>query len=421
MALTKVILSGAVNTIKEAWTKFNALIDDLASVVNGLGASTIGVQDAAGNLSATNVETAIAEIYTDHASTRTLAEIFDENPATTAGLTWGFKAGAIRVDNVVTDVSAGTLSLTDDDVNYVEIDQTGAASRNTTSFTSGSIPIRQITTASGVQTVSTDKRAWFVQIGSATETSEGSVELATDTETQTGTATDKVITPANLTARTATTARTGIVEIATDGEAVTGTSDAVVMTPGTSTAQLAEPPAIGGTTAAAGDFTTLSASELITATGGQIAFPASQNASADANTLDDYEEGYHTPVTVVCSTSGSYVVDSSFDNIAYTKVGREVHYQGFVQINSESSPNGTIRVSLPFAAASLNESTGISIGSATIESHGGAHESISFRPIAGASYGRITNVTDAGVQSDLDHNDVDTAWQIRFSGSYITT
>ncbi len=47
----------------------------------------------------------------------------------------------------------------------------------------------------------------------------------------------------------------------------------------------------GGASAAAGTFTTLGATGLITATGGQIAFPAAQAASADANTLDDYEEG----------------------------------------------------------------------------------------------------------------------------------
>lgn len=52
---------------------------------------------------------------------------------------------------------------------------------------------------------------------------------------------------------------------------------------------------IGGTTAAAGAFTTLSASGLISANGGQIKFPATQSASADANTLDDYEEASWTP------------------------------------------------------------------------------------------------------------------------------
>ena len=61
----------------------------------------------------------------------------------------------------------------------------------------------------------------------------------------------------SIQARAGSTTATGVVEIATDAEAVTGTSDSVVMTPGTTTARLAEPPAIGGTTPAAGTFTQL--------------------------------------------------------------------------------------------------------------------------------------------------------------------
>lgn len=48
-------------------------------------------------------------------------------------------------------------------------------------------------------------------------------DLATDSETQTGTATDKAVTPASLSSRTATTTRTGLVEKATTTEAVSGT------------------------------------------------------------------------------------------------------------------------------------------------------------------------------------------------------
>ena len=164
-------MTGSTDTIKEGFTKVNDIIDDLAAVTTGLGASCIGVFDTAGNMAATDVEAALAEVYTDHASTRTLAEIFDEDTSTTTGLTWGWKAGKIRVDNTITSVAADTISVTDDSVNYIEISQAGIVSRNGTGFTAGYIPIRQITAASGVQTVSTDKRAWFVQIaGEAKET-----------------------------------------------------------------------------------------------------------------------------------------------------------------------------------------------------------------------------------------------------------
>lgn len=54
---------------------------------------------------------------------------------------------------------------------------------------------------------------------------------ASDAETQTGTATNKFITPANLSARTATEGRTGIAEIATQTEVNAGTDDARIVTP----------------------------------------------------------------------------------------------------------------------------------------------------------------------------------------------
>ena len=163
MSFTKVT-SKATTTISAAWDLFNGLITDLLATTSGKGASQIGIYDAASNMAAANVEDALAEIYTDHASTKTLAEALDKNTATTTGLTFGWKAGTIRVDNTVTTVAASTIALTDDATNYVEVNSSGTVSRNTTGFTSTRMPIRQITAASGVQTVSTDKRTFWTLI-----------------------------------------------------------------------------------------------------------------------------------------------------------------------------------------------------------------------------------------------------------------
>ena len=161
MAFTKVILTGTKDKIKAAFQRFNTLIDDLLATTSGKGASQIGIQDTALNMDALNVEDALAEIYTDTASVRTLGETFAVDSATTTGLTWGYTAGTVRFDNTITTVAAGTVSLTDNATNYVEVASDGTVSRNTTGFTSGRIPIRQIITASGAQTTSTDKRSWF--------------------------------------------------------------------------------------------------------------------------------------------------------------------------------------------------------------------------------------------------------------------
>jgi hypothetical protein len=62
---------------------------------------------------------------------------------------------------------------------------------------------------------------------------------------------------------------------------------------------------------------------LVTLSAGQIKFPATQNASADANTLDDYEEGTWTPV-LTAATPGDLSVSYTTQSGTYTKIGRAV-------------------------------------------------------------------------------------------------
>mgnify|MGYP001244486061 FL=1 len=162
MALTPVTMTGASKyNLKAAWTAFNQLITDLASTATGKGASCIGVYDSAGNFTATNVETALAEVYTDHAPALAMSIIFAEKSATTTGLTWGYEGGTLRNDNVITTVAAGTVSLTDDTTNYVEVTAAGVVYVVSSAFTEGRIPIRTVVTSGGVQTASTDKRGWL--------------------------------------------------------------------------------------------------------------------------------------------------------------------------------------------------------------------------------------------------------------------
>ena len=75
---------------------------------------------------------------------------------------------------------------------------------------------------------------------------------------------------------------------------------------------------------------------------GQIVFPASQNASSDANTLDDYEEGTFNPA----DNSGAGLSLTSSGR--YTKVGRLVTLT--FSITYPSTANGsTTQITLPFA------------------------------------------------------------------------
>ncbi len=80
-----------------------------------------------------------------------------------------------------------------------------------------------------------------------------------------------------------------------------------------------------------------------------ITFPATQSASSDANTLDDYEEGTWTPTIVGSSTEGTANYPTRLGK--YTKIGNVVTYQCLVEWNSGTGA-GALRVSgLPFADA----------------------------------------------------------------------
>lgn len=91
-------------------------------------------------------------------------------------------------------------------------------------------------------------------------------------------------------------------------------------------------------------------------TNGQIKFPASQNASADANTLDDYEEGSWTPAWT--ASSGSATLSSSSGK--YVKIGRLVTVNFKSNFTSSSSYASPVLTNLPFPVADgVNDSSGV--------------------------------------------------------------
>jgi translation elongation factor EF-G len=85
-----------------------------------------------------------------------------------------------------------------------------------------------------------------------------------------------------------------------------------------------------------------------------ITFPATQVASSDANTLDDYEEGTWTPVFQGTVTAGTYVYSTQVGR--YTKVGNLVTVFGHLVISSiTTAATGVMRIGgLPFTTSSVN-------------------------------------------------------------------
>jgi hypothetical protein len=84
-------------------------------------------------------------------------------------------------------------------------------------------------------------------------------------------------------------------------------------------------------------------------TSGNIAFPATQNASANANTLDDYEEGTWTPG--LSFGGGTTGITYSSQTGTYTKIGDRVLWAcRFILSNKGSSSGAAQLTGLPFTS-----------------------------------------------------------------------
>lgn len=84
--------------------------------------------------------------------------------------------------------------------------------------------------------------------------------------------------------------------------------------------------------------------------GAGITFPATQSASSDANTLDDYEEGTWTPSFVAASGSATYT--NQVGN--YVKIGRQVTAVFYITVNVSSSLTTGNIGGLPFTGSNTN-------------------------------------------------------------------
>jgi len=94
--------------------------------------------------------------------------------------------------------------------------------------------------------------------------------------------------------------------------------------------------------------------------GAGITFPATQSASTDANTLDDYEEGTWTPTIVRESTALGAVTYTAQDG-KYTKIGRVVYITCSVAWSNIAS-----------AGAGANRIDGLPFSSGVSQTNGGA-------------------------------------------------
>lgn len=147
------------------------------------------------------------------------------------------------------------------------------------------------------------------------------------------------------------------------GQTTFGTSAAKVLAIGSGTAPSTSPAdavQVYSVDTAAGDARLNVKSETgstVTIGNGQVTaeghvFPATQVASAGANTLDDYEEGTFTP-SITFATPGNLSVTYTTQLGTYTKIGRVVYYNVFIVTSAftHTSASGNFQVTgLPFTS-----------------------------------------------------------------------
>ena len=94
-----------------------------------------------------------------------------------------------------------------------------------------------------------------------------------------------------------------------------------------------------------------------TTSGAGITFPATQSASTDANTLDDYEEGSFTPTITLGLTGITYTAQ----NGRYTKIGNVVTFTIRISMSSSTRNSSTLTFgNLPFTSKNI---AGLNLGS----------------------------------------------------------
>jgi hypothetical protein len=153
-----------------------------------------------------------------------------------------------------------------------------------------------------------------------------------------------------------------------------------------------------------------------------IDFSASAGGGASSSLLDDYEEGTFTP-NLIGSTSGEATY--SFRSGSYTKIGRQVTVNVFIEIATKGSIVGAIRInSLPFTVGDTVANTS-GEGSGSVSQFGNLSSAVSFIGLIAlensvdALFTRIlgTSATDS---APLDPAEIGATFNFRASLTYFT-
>jgi len=147
---------------------------------------------------------------------------------------------------------------------------------------------------------------------------------------------------------------------------------------------------------------------------GGIAFPATAVAVADANTLDDYEEGTFTPV--LSFGGGTTGITYALQSGSYTKIGNRVEWSCFIILTSKGSSTGAAAISgLPFASANSDNAYAAVVVRASVVTYTGMIMAIHTKNTATVSFEQLS---EAGSNTSMTDANFANTSNILLSGSY---
>jgi hypothetical protein len=153
------------------------------------------------------------------------------------------------------------------------------------------------------------------------------------------------------------------------------------------------------------------------ASGAGITFPATQSASTNANTLDDYREGTVNPGIAFGGATTGITYDTTGTGGFYTRIGQFVHVVGTVVLTNKGSATGAATITgLPFTSASSvynNSTAAMKVDNVT---YTGMFENVVTN---NATTILLQQVSTAGSRTSLDNTNFSNSSVIVFSLCYI--
>jgi hypothetical protein len=158
---------------------------------------------------------------------------------------------------------------------------------------------------------------------------------------------------------------------------------------------------------------------LLTLPFGQIKFPASQNASSDANTLDDYEEGTFTPVI----SNGTTNVSAYYWQAGtYRKIGNLVWIQVQISVYIVGLTSGNLQITgLPFALAQQPSLGGVTRVFVYGTKYAGSPNGAISLAIDASAPSKLTPYLTSDLATELTYASLTPGGQWHFQGCYATT